>query len=271
MDANDKTNTIQLCFGEVRHARVRPVANAFAYHVYFLRLPLRTLSQQSSQQAREAQQTRWFSRNRFNLLSFHDCDHGDGKLPLTEWADALLASQGIHDADGEIWLQTFPRVLGYVFNPVSFWFFHRKDGSLRAILCAVHNTFGEKHDYLLDTGDIMPYGLELQARKVFHVSPFFPIRGDYRFRFMHTPVDGTADERTVARIDYGDDDGLLLKTSISGESAALTDARVTRAFFLHPLMTLGVVVKIHWQALRLWSKRIPFFSKPEPPTHRISR
>lgn len=257
-------NTTQLCFGEVRHARLRPVANAFAYRVYFLRLPLRTLSKQFPQ-------TRGFSHNRFNLLSFYDCDHGDNKTPLVEWADALLRSQGIHDADGEIWLQTFPRVLGYVFNPVSFWFCHRQDGSLRAILCAVHNTFGEKHVYLLDTGDAMPYGIELQATKAFHVSPFFPIKGGYRFRFMRTPSDNAGDERTIACIDYDDDDGPLLKTSISGTSAVLTDAEVARAFFLHPLMTFGVVVKIHWQALRLWLKRAPFFSKPEPPTNRVSR
>jgi len=261
---NDKADTIQLCFGEVRHARIRPVANAFAYRVYFLRLPLRSL-------ARQSLKTRWFSHNRFNLLSFHECDHGDGTTPLTDWADTLLASEGIHDADGEIWLQTFPRVLGYVFNPVSFWFFHRKDGSLRAILCAVHNTFGEKHDYLLDTGEAMPYGIELHAIKAFHVSPFFPINGNYRFRFMRTQGEHSAGEQTVARIDYGDDDGPLLKTSISGESKTLTDGGVALAFFLYPLMTLGVVVKIHWQALRLWIKRIPFFTKPEPPTHRVSR
>jgi DUF1365 family protein len=267
MDVKQTANTIQLCFGQVRHERLRPVSHAFAYRIYFLRLPLRSIAQQHGS-------LRWFSHNRFNLLSFHDRDHGDGKQPLTAWADALLANEGIHDADGEIWLQTFPRVLGYGFNPVSFWFFHRKDGSLRAILCAVHNTFGEKHEYLLDIGSAMPYGIELQAKKVFHVSPFFPIQGEYRFRFMRNTCTGEGKatvESTVARIDYGDDAGLLLKTSINGESATLTDSGIARAFFLYPLMTLGVIVKIHWQALRLWSKRIPFFTKPEPPTNRVSR
>lgn len=264
MDSNSKS--IQLCFGQVRHKRLRPTLNAFAYRVYFLRLPLRAMEQQGIG-------ARWFSRNRFNLLSFHDKDHGDGKQPLTAWADALLASEGITDADGEIWLQTFPRVLGYVFNPVSFWFFHRKDGSLRAILCAVQNTFGEKHDYLLDTGDAMPYGVELQAKKVFHVSPFFPIQGGYRFRFMRSDrsIGARRREATVARIDYGDENGPLLNTSVSGDAHALSDLRIARAFFLYPLMTFGVIAKIHWQALRLWIKRIPFFTKPEPPTHRVSR
>ena len=259
-------NQIQLCFGQVRHKRLRPTLHAFTYRVYFLRLPLRSL-------ARQPCSTRWFSHNRFNLLSFHDSDHGDGQQTLTAWADSLVASEGITDADGEIWLQTFPRVLGYVFNPVSFWFFHRKDGSLRAILCAVQNTFGEKHCYLLDTGTAMPYGIELQAKKVFHVSPFFPVEGGYRFRFMRATRKVGSDEResTVARIDYGDDSGPLLQTSVCGIADQLTDAGVAKAFFLYPLMTLGVIVKIHWQALRLWIKRIPFFTKPEPPTHRVSR
>ncbi|HEY8026775.1 MAG TPA: DUF1365 domain-containing protein [Burkholderiaceae bacterium] len=259
-------NRAQLCFGEVRHRRLLPVDHAFAYGVYFLRLPLRSMET-------DAPKSRWFSRNRFNLLSFHDADHGDGTQSLTAWADQLLKHEGIDDADGEIWLQTFPRVLGYVFNPVSFWFFHRRDGSLRAILCAVTNTFGEKHSYLLDTGGSMPYGVELQARKRFHVSPFFAIEGDYRFRFMRaTRHQGEVDvESTVARIDYSGPDGPLLQTSVSGQSRDLSNARVLHAFCAYPLMTFGVVVKIHWQALRLWLKKVPFFGKPVPPVHKVSR
>jgi DUF1365 family protein len=256
--------TAQLCFGQVRHQRLQPVRHGFAYGVYFIRLPLRSIGQQEFG-------TRWFSRNRFNLLSFHDADHGDGQQPLTMWADALLAEHGITDADGEIWLQAFPRVLGYVFNPVSFWFFHRKDGALRAILCAVTNTFGERHSYLLDTGAAMPYGIELEAAKAFHVSPFFSTVGRYRFRFMRTaPNDGSA-ERTVAHIDYDGASGPLLQASISGSAYGPTASTVARAFFLYPLMTLGVIAKIHWQALRLWIKRVPFFSKPEPPIQKVSR
>jgi DUF1365 family protein len=256
----------QLCFGEVRHRRLLPVEHAFAYGVYFLRLPLRSIDGMHAS-------SRWFSRNRFNLLSFHDRDHGDGSGDLVAWADNLLRSEGIVDADGEIWLQTFPRVLGYVFNPVSFWFFHRRDGSLRAILCAVTNTFGEQHSYLLDTGAGMPYGIELQAKKCFHVSPFFPTEGNYRFRFMRAMrTQGQAEcESTVARIDYDGAAGRLLQTSVSGVSRPLTDANVLHAFFAYPLMTIGVVAKIHSQALRLWLKQVPFFRKPIPPAHKVSR
>jgi len=166
----------QFCFGTVHHTRLRPVRNAFNYGVYFLRLPLRSLEGKTLA-------TRWFSRNRFNLLSFHDRDHGDGKEPLLPWIDGVLAHNGIHDADGEVWLQTFPRVLGYVFNPVSFWFCHRADGALRAVLCEVNNTFGERHCYLLDEGGPIGNSSEMTAKKIFHVSPFCRIEGHYRFQF----------------------------------------------------------------------------------------
>ncbi|SNS19490.1 hypothetical protein SAMN06265795_101462 [Noviherbaspirillum humi] len=257
---------IQLCLGKVRHKRLRPAVNAFEYGVYFLRLPLRALGQRDFGRGH-------IKRNRFGLLSFHDADHGDGRQPLLAWIDGLLQAQGIHDADGEIWLQTFPRVLGYVFNPVSFWFCHRADGALRAIVCEVNNTFGERHCYLLDAGGAMRYGVELASRKVFHVSPFCAVAGGYRFRFMQAlrERDGAQQLQVLARIDHDDEHGPLIETIISGHALAATDAAVLNAFFRFPLMTLGVVARIHWQALRLWAKRVPFFRKPLPPSHSLSR
>lgn len=255
-------NNAQICFGRVHHRRLRPVENRFDYGVYFLRLPLRSLTG-------SALPGRFFSFNRFNLLSFHERDHGDGRGALLPWIDNLLQQEGIHDADGEIWLQAFPRVLGYVFNPVSFWFCHRQDGALRAVLCEVRNTFGEKHCYLLDTGGAMPYGRELTARKVFHVSPFCAVEGGYRFRFMRSS--GRTDDQHVARIEHDDAAGALIKTSISGSAENITPGAVLKAFFRYPLMSFGVVAKIHWQALRLWCKRVPFFSKPIPPSREITR
>ncbi|MDB5854972.1 MAG: hypothetical protein JWR22_3013 [Herminiimonas sp.] len=265
------SNKPQLCFGTVRHKRLRPAINGFAYGVYFIRLPLRSMA--SSAGAESPGFSRWFSRNRFNLLSFHDADHGDGRQPLTQWIDGLLRAEGIGDADGEIWLQTFPRVLGYVFNPVSFWFCHRSDGALRAVLCDVRNTFGERHAYLLDQGGPLRYGEELTARKVFHVSPFCRIEGGYRFRFMRASrqVGDAAQEHVVARIDHDDAQGPLLQTSVSGIAQAASDRLALKAFFSYPLMTLGVIARIHWQALRLWRKRVPFISKPLPPASDLSR
>ncbi len=267
-----------LSMGAVRHERLRPARNAFSYGVFTLLLPLRSLGDAPLG-------SRLCSRNRFNLLSFHDGDHGDGQTPLLQWIERLLATEGIRDADGEVWLQTFPRVLGYVFNPVSFWFCHRRDGSLRAIVCEVNNTFGERHCYLLDQGRTLQWGETLAATKVFHVSPFCDVEGGYRFRFMRATrrqaagsgegkiehaVERAA-ERIVARIDYHDNEGPLLLTSVSGELHPLNDSTALQAFLRHPMMTLGVIARIHWQALKLFAKRVPFFRKPLPPSKALSR
>lgn len=258
---------VQLCRGLVRHLRLRPVRHGFRYQMYFLRLPLRAIDGQGFG-------TRLMSRNRFNLLSFYDRDHGDGVAPLLDWIQQLLADEGVHDADGEIWLQTMPRVLGYVFNPVSFWFCHRRDGTLRAVLADVRNTFGERHRYLLDNGGEIIAGAELQAQKIFHVSPFCETRGAYRFRFfegLRSAGPQAGQRHNLACIDYDDADGPLLQTSVAGEARALDDRGVARAFIAYPLMTMAVVWRIHWQALRLWLRGVPFFSKPVPPTRKISR
>jgi len=239
----------QIGQGVVRHHRLRPADHAFAYPTYFLMLPMRQL---------RAEPLPALRRNRFGLLAFHDRDHGDCRADALAWLDQLLCSEGVTDAGGEAWLHTYPRVLGYAFMPVSFWYCHRADGSLAAVVVEVNNTFGERHCYLLD-GPGLGYGREQKARKVFHVSPFCDVRGDYRFRFMRTA------SRTVARIDHDDDAGPLLQTSVSGELAPITPRSVRAAFFGTPFMTLGVIARIHWQAMRLWRKRVPFFAKPVAP------
>ena len=235
--------------GVVRHRRLRPCEHAFAYPTYFLMLPLRTLRDTPAPA---------LARNRRSWLSFHDGDHGDGRADALAWLDELLLAEGIADATGEIWLHTYPRVLGYVFKPVSFWHCQRPDGSLAAVVVEVNNTFGERHCYLL-AGPQLGYGRELVARKVFHVSPFCQVQGGYRFRFMRTPG------RVVARVDHDDEAGALLQTSVSGHLQPLTASAVRAAFFGMPLMTLAVMVRIHWQALQLWRKRVPYVPKPAPP------
>jgi DUF1365 family protein len=241
--------------GSVRHRRLRPREHAFAYPTYFLMLPMRALRAEPAPALR---------RNRAGLLSFHDRDHGAGSGDALAWLDELLRSEGVLDADGEAWLHTYPRVAGYAFKPVSFWYCHRADDSLAAVLVEVNNTFGERHCYLL-AGPDLAFGRELSARKVFHVSPFCAVQGRYRFRFMRTA------DRTVARIDHDDDTGPLLQTSVSGHLAPLTERSARAAFFGMPMMTLGVLARIHWHALRLWFKRVPFFSKPAAPQAFITR
>ncbi len=238
--------TPRLCLGHVMHRRLRPAVNAFVYPVFYLQLPLRALA---------AARCAVFSLDRWNLLSFHTRDHGprDGQ-PLLPWIEQRLAEQGL-PSDGEIVLQTFPRLLGFVFNPVSFWFCHDRDGRTIAILAEVNNTFGGTHSYLLHRGgEPLKAGEELRADKCLHVSPFNTVEGGYRFRFsLHG---ASAVQR--AHIDYDDAEGEVLRTAISGTPKPWSTSALLSAFLRMPALTLGVVVRIHWQALRLWLKGVPF-------------
>jgi len=250
-----------LGFGQVRHARLKPQAHAFAYPTYFLMLPMRHL---------QAHGGGALALNRRAALSFHDTDHGDGRSAAEggslAWLLELLAREGIDDADGEVWLHCYPRVLGYAFKPVSFWYCHRADHRLRAIVVEVNNTFGERHCYLLPTPQ---WGAEQTASKVFHVSPFCHIEGVYRFRFMRTQR--ASGERTVVRIDHDDAQGPLLQTSVSGQLEPVSAHSLRRAIWQFPLMTWGVIARIHWQALKLWWQRIPYVPKPHRPSQFVTR
>ena len=246
-------NAPRLFVGHVMHRRLRPAINEFVHPVFYVQLPLRRL---------ETAACAVFSLERRNLLSFHNEDHGrrDGSA-LLPWIEGLLAEHGLN-ADGEIILQTFPRVLGFVFNPVSFWYCHARSGELIAVLAEVNNTFGGAHNYLLHRhGQPLRDGEELRADKVFHVSPFNEVVGAYRFRFdLARPVQR-------CRIDYDDSEGELLLTSISGRAQAWSAATLLNALLRMPFLTLGVMARIHWQALKLWFKGVPFHGAHSIPRH----
>ena len=247
--------------GRVWHERLRPVQHRFSYPTFFLLLPMRSLALQPDQALR---------RNRFGGLSFYDKDHGDGRSDALQWFDSVLQAEGVHDADGEIWLHTIPRVLGHTFKPVSFWYAHRRDGRLVAIVAEVNNTFGQRHCYLLQR-DGMDWGQSFEAGKVFHVSPFCEVQGSYRFRFDTRHTTSGLPFVTRVSIDHSDEAGLLLKTSVHGRLEKLSPASQRKALFSMPLMTLAIVVRIHWHALRLWLKRLPFHRQPALPERFVSR
>jgi DUF1365 family protein len=253
----------QLCLGKVMHARRAgthsAATNNFVYPLFFITLPLSQLAQAEN---------RWFGIERPRLLSLRYRDVGarDGAAP-EPWIRSLLAAEGIASADGEVVLQTFPRLFGFVFNPVSFWFCHDAAGGLRAVLCEVSNTFGDRHNYLVAHADQRPILATdtLVARKVFHVSPFFPVAGEYRFSFDLSP------NRRRVTIDYWMDDERVLATLLDGVPQAFTAAATRRALIRQPLLTFGVIGRIHWQALRLWCKRAIFHTRPQPPLQETTR
>ena len=250
----------ELCVGQVMHHRFKPAGNRFVYPVFCLRLPLSQL---------DTLRVPLLGINRFNLLKLDFRDYGqrDGSHPLP-WVRGMLARHGLAQiADGEVVLQTFPRLMGYVFNPVSFWCCHDREGRLRVVLAEVSNTFGERHNYIVAHADRRPIESEetLTAQKVFHVSPFFPVSGEYRFRFVTR-----ADVRHVS-IAYFDGGERVLATAISGRAVPLTGRALVATVLRFPFLTLGVIARIHWQALRLWRLRVPFYRKPEPPLEETTR
>jgi DUF1365 family protein len=234
-----------------------PVRYRFEYRVFSLLLDLDALHDMPF---------RLLSVGRWNLFSFRAEDHGprDGS-PLRPWIDRLLAEHGIHLEGGRVELLCFPRLLGYGFAPLSLWYCRHADGSLRAVLAEVNNTFGEHHFYLLaDGGRPVSWPLRKTAEKCFHVSPLIGMRADYRFR-LSMP----ADKLSVLIREY-QDDRLMLVASQTGEGEPLSDAALAKAFLRTPLMTFKVMAAIHWQALKIWLRGARFFPKPEPPRQEVT-
>lgn len=246
---------IGLVSAKIFHARVRPKRNSFRYGAAYLTVPLSEFV---------SRRTGLFSIDRANLFGLRSADYGDSEP--AEWIAGVLKQWDMPQADGDVVLVTMPRVLGYAFNPVNFWLCHDAQGGLRAVLADVNNTFGERHCYLCFHSDRRAIAATdmLTARKVFHVSPFIETRGDYCFRFS------LAEDRMAILIDLSDEDGLLLRTSISGEIWPLTSGALLRALIANPLMPFKVIGLIHYQAMKLFLKRIRHISKPEPPAEAIS-
>lgn len=207
-----------------------------------------------------------FKRNARGLLSVHDSDHGGapGAGRGAAWVRDVLRDAGL-PAPVRVELLAQPRVLGHVFNPVSFWLCH-EDRGLYCVIAEVSNTFGDRHSYLCHRDDHGPITAtdDVTARKIFHVSPFQPVDGGYTFRF-----DLTA-ERVNIRIDYGHAAGGLIAT-LTGARCPATTRGLLGAMLRRPLGSRRVLALIHWQALKLWWKGARYNTRPEPPQPEVSR
>ncbi len=243
------------------HKRFFPKVNAFNYGIYYLSLPLSKIN--------NTIENRYFKLNRWGFLSFYNKDHGDRNGgDLKEWAHDILGQHDIKNIDGEIVLVTMPRVFGYVFNPVSFWYCHDKDQKLRAVICEVNNTFGQTHSYICahDDGKEITGDDVMTGQKVFHVSPFLQREGHYKFRFSQTP------KKFAAWIDYYDaQNQKKLITALSGHYQDLDISAASKAFWRHPLITIKSIFLIHWQAVKLFAKKCQYVPKPVQNNDRTSR
>ena len=246
-----------LYFGTVLHQRLRPVRHELSYRVFSMLVDLDELPD-------IARRLRFLSHNRFNLFSLYDRDHSARKSePLKPQIEAIVEAAGIDLAGGSIRLLCFPRVLGYVFNPLSIYFCHHRDGALRAILYEVSNTFGQQHGYLIPvSGDDAL--VRQSCAKEFYVSPFMAMEGRYQFRLA------APDERLAVYIRQLDAAGPILHASLDGTRAPLDDRTLIGAFLRYPLMTLKVIAGIHWEALRLWRKGVPLVPRPAPPLDAVT-
>lgn len=231
--------------GVVTHTRLKPRVHRLRYRIFMLLLDLDEVGALD-------RALKLFAHNRFSLTGFHEADHLDGSgASLKGQVEAHLARAGIAYG-GPVRMLAMPRILGGVFNPLTIYFCHRTDGVLSAILYEVTNTFGERHSYLIEAG-------QQRCDKGFYVSPFMDM--DLAYAFAIVPPG----ERVSVGVDVHGAEGLVLATAFAGTRVELSDAALFRAWRTHPLMTLGVMAAIHWEALKIWRKGERVRRRPTAP------
>ena len=243
--------------GETYHARRGETKNAFRYSIDYVLLDAENVAEHPA----------LFTRNGRGLMSLYDTDHGGAPKAGrgAAWVRDILAAHDL-DVTGRIDLLAQPRVLGHVFNPVSFWLCYDGDNTLRVVIAEVSNTFGDRHSYLCHHADLreITKANTITAQKVFHVSPFQDIAGGYTFRFDIQP------ETIGIWIDFSEDHAGLIAT-LTGPRKPLTNSGILRSMLRRPFGSRRVLALIHWQALRLWWKGVTYRSRPEPPEKEVSR
>ncbi|MDO8883170.1 DUF1365 domain-containing protein [Pseudotabrizicola sp.] len=249
--------TVDMIHGQTFHGRKGAVQNSFRYTVDYIALDVEAPADGPS----------LFGRNRRNLTALWDTDHGGlpGQGKGSAWVREVLATHNL-PTPARIILMAQPRILGHVFNPVSFWLCYDAAGDLRTVIAEVSNTYGDRHSYLAHHDNHGPITREdtLSARKIFYVSPFQPIEGGYAFRFDIT------DDRIGIWIDYTTPGGGLF-TNLTGARVPLTNTGILRACLRRPFGSRRVLALIHWQALKLAIKGAKFRSHPKPPAEDVTR
>ena len=253
-----------LYVGTVTHHRWKPKRHHLRYGVFAMLADLDELPEL-------ARRLTLFSHNRFNLFALMDRDFGAGDgTALKPWVEAQLAQAGLETRGIRISLLCYPHILGYAFNPLSVFFCRRaQDGALIAILYEVHNTFGERHCYLIPTeSDGTP--VRQECDKAFYVSPFIGMQATYRFQILPPSFESEIGERVAIVINETDAEGPLLDASFVASRVPLSDGKLLSLMARHPLMGLKVIGGIHWEALRLWVKGIKLANRPAPPVRLVT-
>lgn len=254
-------NTSGILTGTVRHRRDRPEQHRFTYQMWHVLLDVDELD-------RLDEHVTGFTYNRPGAASFRDTDHlGPIDLPVREKLRRFLAGQDVELPAGRVLLQTSLRVLGYTFNPVSWFWCHDTGGELALVVAEVNNTFGDTHCYVLD--DLEPLGehtVVAQRQKVFHVSPFMDI-DDHHYRFLLRPpsLDPAPGERVAVHMDVSDADGHLFDATVGQVRQPLTTRSLWQQLLRMPWVTFKTILAIHFEALFIWRRKAAFRSRPEPP------
>lgn len=247
------------------HQRFRPTRNRFDYQVFCICLDLDELPRLNQQ--------RFFSVNRFNLFSFNENEHGVGKGNLVSYIRQLLTEKGYQSATYQIRILCYPRILGYAFNPISTYFCYSAKGDLQVILYEVSNTFGSRHTYLFEA-DTYSHSSSKSVRhtceKQMYVSPFMPMKTAYYFSIQ--PPDKTVAVciRQTEIAAGAHKSQAILDANFTGRYRPINNKSLLSAFFKYPLMTLKVICGIHWEAIKLWRKKLTIQPRDKGTSNSVS-